>query len=303
MNDAQSAAAHAPIAQPASYGKEKLSSFIERVFYPKLRLLILLIGVFLLCVPFWWMIVTAFDETANASIQVPPSLWFHTGHVGLANFINTLSTIPIFLYYFNSIFVTVFAIIVQLLSCSMAGYAFAQGTFPGKSKLFILFLATMMIPFQLYMIPLYLLMNKVGLVNTLWALILPGVYNAFGVFLITQAVKSVPNAIFEAARIEGAGEFRIFFTMVIPLIRPTLATLTVLIALGTWNDFLWPYLVLLDQDHYTITVGVSLFQQQASAAVGNVVVVSLMAIAPVLVLYLFLQRYIIAGITMGATKQ
>ncbi|MBL8027821.1 MAG: carbohydrate ABC transporter permease [Fibrobacteres bacterium] len=266
------------------------------------RFTVLVSGVIVMCIPFWWMLVTAFDETANSTVRIPPSLWFHEGHTGLLNFKNTLGTIPILRYYFNSIFITVSVVAVQLLSCSMAGYAFAKGHFPGKNKIFLIVLATMMVPFQLYMIPLYLLMNKAGLVNTPLAIILPSLQSAYGIFLMTQYMKSLPEAILESARIEGAGEFRIFFTIILPLSKPALATLAVLTTLSCWNDFLWPYLVLFKESQYTITVGVSMFQQQGVVAVGNVVVVSLLAIAPVIVLYLFLQRYIISGITMGATK-
>jgi len=281
---------------------ERLSSRIERTCYPVIRIAILVGGGVVLCIPFWWMIVTAFDNAANVTVRIPPSLLFHKGYTGVLNFENTFHTIPILRYYLNSLLITLSVIALQTLSCSMAGYAFAKGRFPGKSKLFILFLATMMIPFQLYMVPLYLIMNTMGFVNTPLAVILPAIHSAYGVFLMSQYIRTLPESILEAARMEGAGECRIFFTIILPLSKPVLATLTVLTALACWNDFLWPYLVLLKQSQYTITVGVSSFQQQNAVAVGNVVVVSLLAIAPVVVLYLFLQRFIISGITMGATK-
>jgi len=159
-----------------------------------------------------------------------------------------------------------------------------------------------MIPFQLYMIPLYLVMNKTGLVNTLFAIILPGIHSAYGVFLATQYIKGLPDSLMEAARLEGAGELRIFFSIILPLSKPVVATLAVLTALACWNDFLWPYLVLLKESRFTITVGVSMFQQSGGGLMGNILAVALLAIAPMVLLYLFLQKFIISGITLGASK-
>ncbi|OGJ88840.1 MAG: hypothetical protein A2268_07840 [Candidatus Raymondbacteria bacterium RifOxyA12_full_50_37] len=267
------------------------------------RVIILLGGAALVCCPFWWMIISSFDNGINqAGLPMPPSLWFNIERFGVFNYLNAAANIPIFRYYLNTVCVTIAIIALQVSTCCMAGYAFGKGKFTGKNKIFLVFLATMMIPFQLYMIPLYLMMNKIGLVNTYWALILPSMQSAYGVFLCTQYMKTLPDSLLESARMDGASEFRIFFTIIMPLCKPVLATLTVLIALGTWNDFLWPYLVLLNQDMYTITLGVSMFQQQSGIAIGNIVAVSIMAIFPIIVLYLFLQKFIISGITMGANK-
>jgi len=281
---------------------ERISSRIERKVFPSVRAVTLLLGALAFCLPFWWLLVNAFDESANLGLKLPPSLWFREGYTGLGNFKSAFSAIPIGRYYLNTIIITLSVITLQVLNCCFAGYAFAKGRFPGKKPLFLLFLATMMIPFQLYMVPLYLLMNATGLVNTLFAIILPGIHSAFGVFLATQYIKGLPESIFEAARLEGAGELRIFFTIVLPLSKPVIATLSVLTALACWNDFLWPYLVLLKESRFTITVGVSMFQQENSTLMGNTLAVALLAVAPVVALYFFLQRFIISGITMGATK-
>lgn len=281
---------------------KKSSTPVRDFIFPKIRMLILVGGVVVLATPLWWMLITSFDESANMESRFPPSLWFNTGKLGTFNFQNVLDSIPILRFYMNTVFITFVIVIIQIFFCSMAGYAFAKGRFPGRQKLFIVFLATMMIPFQLYMIPLYLMMNKIGLVNTYWALILPGMQNAYGVFLVTQYIKTIPDELIEAARVDGASEFRIFFFIIFPLAKPVTATLAVLTALWTWNDFLWPYLVLLKQDLFTITLGVSMFQQQYKYYIGNIVAVSLMAILPIVILYFFLQKYVISGITMGGTK-
>ncbi|MBL8025450.1 MAG: carbohydrate ABC transporter permease [Fibrobacteres bacterium] len=280
----------------------KVLSQMDSSLLPKVRASVLLAGAILFCLPFWWLLVNAFDESANLGLKLPPVLWFRKEYTGLDNFRNAFSAIPIVKYYLNTVLITVSVIVLQVLNCCLAGYAFAKGRFPGKKWFFILFLATMMIPFQLYMIPLYLVMNQTGLVNTLFAIILPGIHSAYGVFLCTQYIKGLPDSLLEAARIEGAGEWRIFFTVILPLCKPVLATLSVLTALACWNDFLWPYLVLLKESRFTITVGVSMFQQQSGGFMGNVLAVALLAIAPVVILYVFLQRFIIGGITMGATK-
>lgn len=281
---------------------EKFTSKMERVVAPKIRVAVLILGAATFCLPFWWLLVNAFDQSANLGLKFPPALWFREGYTGLSNFRNAFAAIPILSYYLNTLIITLCVVALQVLNCTFAGYAFAKGRFPGKKPLFLLFLATMMIPFQLYMIPLYLVMNKTGLVNTLFAIILPGIHSAYGVFLTTQYIKGLPDSLLEAARIEGAGEIRIFFTIILPLCKPVLATLAVLTALGCWNDFLWPYLVLLKESRFTITVGVSMFQQQSGGLMGNILAVALLAIAPVVVLYLFLQRFIISGITLGASK-
>lgn len=281
---------------------EKSGAKFERALAPKMRASALVLGAVVFCIPFWWLIVNAFDTSANLGLKLPPVLWFRKGYTGFDNFKNAFDAVPIIRYYINTLLITCSVIALQVLNCCLAGYAFAKGRFPGKKAFFILFLATMMIPFQLYMIPLYLVMNKTGLVNTLFAIILPGIHSAYGVFLCTQYIKGLPDSLLEAARIEGAGEWRIFFTIILPLSKPVLATLSVLTALGCWNDFLWPYLVLLKEDRFTITVGVSMFQQQGGAFMGNILAVALLAVAPVVALYLFLQRFIISGITLGATK-
>ncbi|MBL8028367.1 MAG: carbohydrate ABC transporter permease [Fibrobacteres bacterium] len=281
---------------------EKMHSKIERVVLPKVSTVVLIIGALTFCLPFWWLLVNSFDEAANLGLKLPPILWFRKDHTGIANFVSAFNAIPILKYYFNTLLITAAVIVLQVFNCCFAGYAFAKGTFPGKKIIFMLFLATMMIPFQLYMIPLYLVMNETGLVNTLFAIILPGIHSAFGVFLATQYIKGLPDSIFEAARIEGCSEARIFFTIVLPLSKPVIATLSVLTALGCWNDFLWPYLVLLKESNFTITVGVSMFQQQNGGYMGNTLAVALLAIAPIVTLYIFLQRFIIKGITAGATK-
>ncbi|MFH0922158.1 MAG: carbohydrate ABC transporter permease, partial [Fibrobacterota bacterium] len=211
---------------------EKISSRIERKAFPSVRVVTLLLGALAFCLPFWWLLVNAFDESANLGLKLPPSLWFREGYTGLGNFKSAFSAIPIGRYYLNTLIITLSVITLQVLNCCFAGYAFAKGRFPGKKPLFLLFLATMMIPFQLYMVPLYLLMNATGLVNTLFAIILPGIHSAFGVFLATQYIKGLPESIFEAARLEGAGELRIFFTIVLPLSKPVIATLSVLTALA-----------------------------------------------------------------------
>jgi ABC-type glycerol-3-phosphate transport system permease component len=281
---------------------EKVYSKIERKVFPKVRSVVLILGAASFCVPFWWLIVNAFDESANLGLKLPPVLWFRKGFTGFANFENAFSAVPIVKYYLNTITITLSVIALQVLNCCLAGYAFAKGRFPGKKPLFMIFLATMMIPFQLYMIPLYLVMNESGLVNTLFAIILPGIHSAYGVFLCTQYIKGLPDSLLEAARLEGAGEWRIFFTVILPLCKPVLATLSVLTALSCWNDFLWPYLVLLKENRFTITVGVSMFQQQDGGFMGNVLAMALLAVAPVVALYVFLQRFIIGGITMGSGK-
>jgi multiple sugar transport system permease protein len=189
-----------------------------------------------------------------------------------------------------------------LFFCSLAGYAFAKGRFPGKSFLFIVFLATLFIPFETRMIPLYLFVRDLHINNTYWALILPFLAGGFGTFPMRQTISSIPDELLEAARIDGASEFRIFVQIILPLCRPTLATLAIINVIWRWNDVLWPLLVTSDSNMFTVTQGLALEGHSQGTYTGVALATAVLAILPVVVAYLFLQRYVIRSVVSSGVK-
>lgn len=256
--------------------------------------LILGIGALIMVLPFIWMFTTSLSRRANQSMPRIPSFW--PADPSLFNYTIAAGNLPIWRYYLNSLLVVGVTTFGYLLFSAIAGYAFAKGRFPGRSVFFILFLSTLFIPFETRMIPLYHLMADLGLTNTYWALILPFLAGGFGTFLMRQTISTIPDELVEAARIDGASEFRIFIQIVLPLCRPTLATLAILNVIWRWNDVLWPLLVTSDRDLYTVTQGLALAGRASGIHVGVALATAVMAIVPVIVAYLFLQRYIIRSV-------
>jgi ABC-type glycerol-3-phosphate transport system permease component len=229
-----------------------------------------------------------------------PSLW--PPDPSLFNYKIATDNLPIIHLYANSLIVVGATTIGYLFFCSIAGYAFAKGRFPGKTVLFMAFLATLFIPFETRMIPLYLFMGQLHLTNTYWALILPFLAGGFGTFLMRQTIASIPDELIEAARIDGASEFRIFIQIILPLCKATLATLAIINVIWRWNDVLWPLLVISDPHKYTVTLGLAFEGKSQGTYTGVALATATIAIMPVLFAFVMLQRRIISGITMGGIK-
>jgi multiple sugar transport system permease protein len=263
-------------------------------------LVALLFGALAMLVPFVWMLTTSLSRKANSSMPRTPSFW--PPDPSFFNYYVASTNLPIVQLYLNSLLVVGVTTIGYLLSSALAGYAFAKGRFPGKSVLFILFLGTLFIPFETRMIPLYLFLNDLHLTNTYWALILPFLAGGFGTFLMRQAISTIPDELLEAARIDGASEARIFFQIVLPLCKPTLATLAILNIIWRWNDVLWPILVTSDRSLYTVTQGLAVAGRSQGIYVGVALATAVMAILPVIVAYLILQRYVIRSVASSGVK-
>ena len=261
---------------------------------------VLCFGALIMLLPFIWMLTTSLSRKANQSMPRIPSFW--PADPSLFNYQVAVGSLPIGQYYLNSLFVVGVTTFGYLLFSAIAGYAFAKGRFPGKTVLFVIFLSTLFIPFETRMIPLYHQMAGLGLTNTYWALILPFLAGGFGTFLMRQTISTIPDELIEAARIDGASELRIFFQIVLPLCRPTLATLAILNIIWRWNDVLWPLLVTSDRKLYTVTQGLALAGRASGIHVGVALATAVMAILPVIVAYLFLQRYVIRSIVSSGVK-
>jgi multiple sugar transport system permease protein len=262
--------------------------------------LILGIGAFLMIMPFEWMLATSFSRSAN--IAMPRVVRFFPADPSLFNYEVAITNLPLPRLYLNSFIVTAVATVGYLFFSALTGYAFAKGRFVGKSILFLIILMTLMIPFEVRMIPLYFLIKEMGLRNNLLALILPFLAGGFGVFLMRQYISTIPDDLVDAARVDGASEFTIFWRVVLPLCGPPLAALAVLSALWRWNDLIWPLLAISDRNMYTVTLGLAVAGRSQGTYTGSALANAAIAIIPITIVYLLLQRYIIKGIAMTGLK-
>lgn len=263
-------------------------------------LVILIAGAFLMIVPFEWMIATSFSRSAN--LAMPRLIRLFPADPSLFNYEVAMTNLPLPRLYLNSFLVTAATTIGYLFFSALTGYAFAKGQFVGKGILFITILMTLMIPFEVRMIPLYFLIKDLGLRNTLPALILPFLAGGFGVFLMRQYISTIPDDLVDAARVDGANEFTIFWRVVLPLCGPPLAALAVLSALWRWNDLIWPLLAISDRNMYTVTLGLAVAGRSQGTYTGSALANAALAIIPIVIVYLLLQRYIIKGIAMTGLK-
>ncbi len=261
---------------------------------------VLIIGAAIMVVPFLWMVITSLETTAQA-FAIPPS--FIPNPFKWGNYPDSLNALPFNLAYLNSAIVAISVTFCQLITCSMAGYAFARIEFPGRNIIFFAFLATLMVPFQLTIIPIFLTMKQLGLLDTLLSLILPpALFSAFGVFLMRQFVMGLPLELEEAAIVDGANRWTIFWRIVLPLLRAPLAALGIFTFIGLWNDFFRPLIMLNTPTNFTVPLMLSQFRGQYATEWTLVMAGSVIAILPLLIVYIAAQRYIIRGIAMTGLK-
>ncbi|MDY7013834.1 MAG: carbohydrate ABC transporter permease [Cyanobacteriota bacterium] len=250
--------------------------------------------------PLLWLFGTSLKSPAENIFGFPPQLL--PRQPTLANFAIAWQTAPFGRYLFNSFLVAVLTVVLNLLFCSLAAYPLARLNFPGRDLIFAIVLATIMIPFQIVMIPLYVITVELGLKNTYLGLILPGLASAFGIFLLRQAFQGVPQELEEAGRLDGCSEVGLWWHVMIPAVRPALATLAIFVFIGSWSDFLWPLLVIDRPEYYTLPLGVATLAGTFSLDWRLIAAGSIISILPVLILFLFLQRYIIPTDAGSGTK-
>jgi multiple sugar transport system permease protein len=261
---------------------------------------VLWIGLFLVVAPFLWMLISSFKPEREVR-AVPPSWWPET--VTMENYDRLFTQLDFPTYFMNSVIVAVAVTIGNMVFCSMLGYALAKLDFPGKKALFLIVLGTLMVPGVVTFVPLFVLTTKMGLSNTLIGMILPFLAGPLGVFLMRQYIQTLPDELIQAARIDGAGELRIFASVILPLCGPALATLGILTFLGSWNNFLWPLVVAQTEDKYTLPVALALYAVgQNATQYGLLLAGSVVVVLPVLAMFLFLQRHIMQGIAMTGIK-
>lgn len=248
--------------------------------------------------PFAWMILSAVKPRSE-SLAYPPHVL--PRHVTFEYLGQLFSELDFGRYLVNTLAVVLISM-VGLVLMAMAGYGFAKFEFRGKEVVFFLVLATMMIPVQVTMIPTFLILNGIGLTNTLVGIALPTLVSAFGVFLFRQFMTTIPTEVLEAARIDGAGELRVFAQIVLPMSRPILAVQVVLTFITGWNSFLWPLVVASDQNLYTLSVGIALLNQQVATNPSLQMAAAALMVVPVLVVFVVFQRHIVQGFTLSGLK-
>jgi len=249
--------------------------------------------------PLAWMVSVSFMPTGEASHFPPPLL---PSQATLDAYHELFERTGMARNFGNSLLVSVAITALSLLVNTMAGYAFAKLKFRGRERIFQLLLAALVIPAQVAMLPLFLMMKQLHLVNSYGGVIVPALATVFGIFLVRQYARSVPDELLEAARIDGAGELRIFFQIVLPMLKPVLVTLSIFTFMAAWNDFMWPLIVLTDQEHYTLPVALASLSREHIQDVEMMMAGAVITVLPVLLLFLLLQRYYIQGLLLGSVK-
>ncbi len=249
--------------------------------------------------PLAWMVSVSFMPAGEASRFPPPML---PSAATLANYHALFERTGMGRNFINSLIVSIAITLGALLFNTMAGYAFAKLRFAGRDRIFQMLLAALVIPAQVAMLPLFLLMKQLHLINSFGGVIVPALATVFGIFLVRQYARSIPDELLEAARIDGAGEMRIFFQIVLPMLKPVLVTLSIFTFMAAWNDFMWPLIVLTDQDRYTLPVALASLSREHVMDVEMMMAGAVVTVVPVLVLFLLLQRYYIQGLLLGSVK-
>ena len=262
--------------------------------------LVLGLGLIAVASPFVWMLLSSVKGDGEIR-RVPPTWWPEAA--SLDNFRELFARMDFPQFFTNSTMVAIAVTVGNMVCCSMLGYVLAKSEFAGRTLLVRLVLGTLMIPGMVTLVPLFVLVANMGLVNTYWGLILPFLAGPFGVFLMRQFILGIPDELIDAARMDGASELRIFLQVVMPLCKPPLATLAILTFLGSWNNFLWPLVVATSEEKYTLPVALALYSVgQNQTQYGLLLAGAVVLVVPVLAVFLMLQRYFVQGIAMTGIK-
>jgi multiple sugar transport system permease protein len=260
--------------------------------------LVLVLGTLVTLFPFYAMVVLSLKP--EGGVEIPRSLL--PVSLTAEQYERIFGADSVLRWLLNTVIYSVVGVVFVLLLCSLAGYGFAKKRFPGREVMFWSFLAMLMVPYQITLIPLFVLIAQLGGVDTYWGLVVPTFANATGVFLLRQFISTIPDELFEAARMDGCSDWRIYWQIVIPLCKPILATLGVFVFLWHWNDFLWPLLVGQDTSMHTLTVGLATLQKQEKTSLNEVMAGAVVAAVPLFVAYLFGQRYLTEGVMSSGIK-
>ncbi|WP_458208747.1 carbohydrate ABC transporter permease [Haladaptatus sp. NG-SE-30] len=269
------------------------------VYWTKTALLyaVVTLGALWMTLPFWWTLSTALSEQPTAV-----TVTFLPAGITLQNFVRLWDKLPLVRWFLNTLIFAGSVTAFNLAFDSLAGYALAKIDFWGREKLFLLFISTMMIPGMVTLIPVYILLTKLGWVNTYQGLIAPLAANPFGIFLLRQHFKSLPSALGDAAKIDGCNEFQTFYKVYLPLAKPALATLGIFTFMGAWNNFEWPLIIANDMEMYTLPVALFAVRNQYYAQWGLMMAAATIIVVPVIIAFLSAQRYFIQGMSLSGMK-
>ena len=273
----------------------------EKFFSQFLMYFALTLGLVFTLLPFIMMILSSF-KTNLENLHVPPTFW--PEKFTLENYLAIFNDpkLPLLRFYFNSTFVAFFNVTTTLFTSSLIGYMFAKFEFPGKKLLFGWFLTMMMIPTQITMIPSYLILSKLHLINSLWGLVIFSMVDAFGIFMMRQFCETLPSELLDAGRIDGASEWQIYWRIVLPQLSAPLATLGILGFMGSWNAYLWPMIVLQKIEVRTLPIILTWFNSTHTGQGALVMAATVLIIMPILIVFMFFQRWIVQGFTMSGMK-
>ena len=259
----------------------------------------LIAGSFIMIVPFVWMIATSFKPLDEINTY-PPSFFIRKPTI--AAYLELFRIIPMGRYFLNSLFATTAITVANIFFCSLAGYAFAKHRFFGRDKLFLLLVGSMMIPWQVNLIPSFVIVKKFGWLNSFYGLIIPGMAGAFGIFLMRQFIMNIPDDLIDAAKIDGCTEFTIYRRVILPLIQPALASLAIFTFMAQWNNFVWPLVIIYSSKMRTIPLALSVLNGQFGTNFAMVMAGAVVATAPVLIVFIAFQKYFIKGIALTGLK-
>lgn len=277
---------------------------VSRLFHSLNRIvvyLILLAGLLVTLVPFIWVLLTSL-KTSSEIIRIPPTFFPENWSFDSYKTIFNDPRLPLGRFYLNSLFVALSRVVITLFTSSLAGYIFAKYKFWGKNLTFGFILAQLMIPFQVVMIPSYLILTKLHLVNSLWGLIIPSMVDAFGIFLMRQFIENIPGELIDAGRIDGASEFHIYWKIVLPQLGAPLATLGIFTFMASWNDYLWPLIVITTHEKRTLPLLLIWYNSQHTTRYDLTMAASVLVLLPILAVYILFQRWIVRGIAMTGFK-
>ncbi|MBC6296269.1 carbohydrate ABC transporter permease [Listeria sp. FSL L7-1517] len=277
--------------------ENKRKKFSRKKIFTTIGMVLVL---FIIAFPFLWLLLSSFKFEKDI-ISFPPKIFADS--YTLDNYIKVWSTIPLLDYIKNTVIFAGGTVITSVFFDSLAGYAFARMNFKGKSVLFYFVLLTMMIPFQVFMIPLFLEVNLLGLLDTYSGLIIPRMTTAFGIFMMRSFFITLPSSLEEAARIDGLNEFRIFWKIMLPLSKPTVLSLAIFTLMNSWNDLLYPLILTSSSEMRTLPAGLALFTGQNISFYGPVMAGTVISMLPLLIVYMFAQKYFVQGTAMTGMKE
>jgi ABC-type glycerol-3-phosphate transport system permease component len=273
---------------------------LRAVHYRWIILLAVACGAIVVFFPFFWMAVTSFKtapEIQRVPLQIAPDNWLNFG-----NYVEVVKRQPFLRFLFNSALVASIAAVSSLVVSSLAGFGFAKYHFPGRDFFFLAVVGILMVPFQSVVVPLYVWMNELGLLDTYAGIVAPDLVSVFGVFLMRQAIEMIPNDYIDAARIDGASELRIFVTIILPAVKPAMATLVIIKFMWSWNEFFWPMVVTSSPDMKVVTLGLMSFTNMYFIEYNLLTAAAVLSILPILLIFVTLQRWVVQAVVMSGLK-